>query len=244
MGTFVAIHRLNQRSYFSMRKPKVVIFNYNGNFIHDLSAFFRNRGYEIFVLAEYINAICPIYGKQQHKTCVFPVPCCDIMVVAEDGERLKGVDLFNRQSQLGCKLTPLNKAIIRSSFVRDKSDEIIYKDTTIFANPLDFHAFEAWIKDCEGRIDLSQRLVAIRREGRDACSIPIRLGLRGEDADVSAQAVNTSHCGICLRLSRPIERGRQIQYMSQNSRDVNEGVVQWVKKLEDGWYISGVTLCV
>ena len=53
-----------------MRKPKVVIFNYNVSFVHDLVAFFRNRGYDICVLAEYVNAICPIYGKQENK----PVP--------------------------------------------------------------------------------------------------------------------------------------------------------------------------
>lgn len=228
-----------------MRKPRVVIFNYNnGCFVNDLTAFFRNRGYELFVLAEYKNVTCPIYGMQENKTCAFPLPCCDIMVVAQDGERLKGVDLFNRQSQLGCKLTPVNKSIISLSFVRDKLDDIVYKGTTVFTNPLDFHEFEAWVKDCEGRIDLSQRLVAIRREDRYACSMPVQLRLRGEDADVSAQAVNASNCGLCLRISEPIERGRVIQFRTKDSGDVNEGMVQWVKKLEDGWYLSGVTLCV
>ncbi len=227
-----------------MRKPRVVIFNYSGSTVNDLSAFFRNRGYDIFVLAEHINVICPVHDRQGDKDCAFPVRCCDVMVVAEDGGRPKGVDLFSRQFQLGCKLTPINKAIIGSNFVREMSDDIAYRGTTGFASPLDIYEFEAWVKDCEGRIDLSQRLVAIRHEDRHACNIPILLRLRGEDADVSAQAVDTSYCGMCLRISKPIERGRKIQFKSQNSGDVNEGIVQWMKKLEDGGYLSGVTLCV
>ena len=224
-----------------MRKPRVVIFNYRGGFVHELAAFFLDRGYEVFTLEEYVNVICPIRCMQE-MACVYPVPCCDVMVAAEDGGRNKGVDLFDNQSRLGCKLIPLNKAIIGSSFAPDALDDAVYK--VVFANPLDFHELEAWVKDCEGRIDRSQRIVAIRHEARQACSIPIQLRLRGEDSDVSAQAVDTSHCGICLRISKPVERGREIRYRATNSEDVNEGVVQWVKKLEDGWYLSGVTLCV
>jgi hypothetical protein len=227
-----------------MRKPRVVIFNYSGSSVYDLMTLFRNRGYDIFVVTEYVNVICPICGIQENKTCACPLPCCDVMVVSKDGERIKGVDLFNRQSQLGCKLTPVNKAIIKSSFVRDKLDDIIYKDTNIFVNPLNLHEFETWVKDCEGRIDLSQRLAVIRREDRYACRIPIQLRLMGEDVYISAQAVNASTCGICLRISRPIERGREIQFSFQNSGDVDEGIVQWVKKLENGRYLIGVTLCV
>jgi len=244
MKTVVTMADINQRDRtLSMRKPRVAIFNYGGSSEHNLKAILRNRGYEIFVLTRYANVTCPMSGME-NTTCAFPVLCCDVMIVAEDTDQMRGIDLFYRQSQLGCKLAPFNKAIITSSFACDKLDNIIYRDTTIFANPFDFHAFEQWLKNCEGRIDLSQRLAVIRHEDRHDCSIPIQLRPQGEDAYVSAQAINKSHCGICLRVPKSIERGREIQVRSQHSGDVDEGVVQWVKKLEDGWYLSGVSFCV
>jgi hypothetical protein len=227
-----------------MRKPKVVIFNYNSSFVNDLVTFFRNRGYEQSVVSKPVNALCPMYGNRQHGACIYPVPCCDIMVVAEESEHVKGVDLLSRQSELGCKLIAINKAVIRKSLTHDRWDETAYKGITVFTNPRDFHGLEPWVKECEGRTDLLQRIVVMRREERHACSIPVRFRQRGDDADGFAVAVNKGHCGVCLRISKPIERGREIQYRIQSSGDVNDGVVQWVKEIEDGWYLSGVTLCV
>ncbi len=53
-----------------MRKPRVVIFNYNGHVQHELTTFFRNNGYETFVATESVT--CPIYGEQENKTCRRP----------------------------------------------------------------------------------------------------------------------------------------------------------------------------
>jgi hypothetical protein len=225
-----------------MRKPRVVIFNYSGRVQHELSTFFHNNGYETFVVTESIT--CPIYGKKENKTCAGPVLCCDIMVAVQDIEQRKSVDLFSRQFRMGCKLTFHNKTIITPSLVSDRLDHITARGITIFENPLDFGVFEAWVKDCESRMDRTQRLAIMRRANRHASSKHVQFRLPGEDVDIDAQAVNVSSCGICLKISNPLKRGRVLHFVDQNRADVEEGIVQWAKKLKDGCNLAGVTFCV
>jgi len=223
-----------------MRKPRAII--YSRSFRNDLVTFFIANQYEICVRTEYVTF--PIYCEQENNSCACPVLCCDIMVVVEDDEQIRGVDHVNKQYQLGCKLTHRNKAIIANSPVHDTLDNTHARSTMIFANPLDLNEFETWVRDCEKRMDLSQRLVVIRRDDRHACSTPVQFQLPGEDADISAQVVNISSCGICLRISKPIERGQELRVRFQKAADADVGIVRWVKKIEEGWYLSGVTFCV
>lgn len=233
---------IQNRVGFIMRKPRVVICNYNGLVQHDLVTFFRNNGYETFVLTESVT--CPISGEQKNKTCACPVPCCDIMVVMDNVKQKRGVDNFNRQFQLDCNLTCRNKAIITPPHVYDQRDDITAQDTNMFNGPLDFSAFEAWVWVCKTRFDLSQRLVVTRRANRHDSSIPIQFRIQEEDDNVYAQTVNMSNCGICIRTSRSIEKGQTLYFRPQIPTDAEEGIVQWVKKLQDGWYLTGVTFCV
>lgn len=230
-----------------MRKPRVVIFNYSGHVQHELSIFFYNRGYETFSVTESIS--CPIYDKKENKTCVGPVLCCDIMVAVQEIEQRKSFDLFSRQFQIGCKLTSRNKAIITRSLVHDGLDHIADRGIKIFGNTLDIGGFEAWVKDCESRMVLTQRLAIVRRAIRHDSSKHVQFRLTGEDLDFDAQAMNVSSCGICLKISNLLKQGQVLHFadknfVDQNWTDVEEGIVQWTKKLEDGWYLTGVTFCV
>jgi hypothetical protein len=53
--------------------------------------------------------------------------------------------------------------------------------------------------------------------------------------------VNVSGCGICLKISNPLKRGQVLHF---RRADTEEGIVQWAKKLEEGWYLAGATFCV
>jgi hypothetical protein len=225
-----------------MRKPRVVIFNDNGHLQHELTTFFYNYGYETFIITESVT--CPIYGKKKSISCAGPVLCCDIMVAVQDREQSKSVDLFSRQFRIGCPLTSRNKTIITPSPISDKFDHIAARGITIFESPLDFGVFEAWVKDCESRIDLTQRLAFMRRASRHDSSKRVLLRLPGEDVDIVAQTVNESSCGICLKISNLLKRGQVLNYVGQRQADAEEGIVQWAQKLKDGWYLAGVTFCV
>jgi hypothetical protein len=145
---------------------------------------------------------------------------------------------------MGCKLTPRNKTIITRSLVRDRLDHITARDMTLFVNPLDFGVFASWVKDCESRMDLTQRLAAMRRENRRASSKHIQFRLSGEDVNIDAHAVNVSSCGICLKISNPLKRGQVLHFVNQSRADSEAGIVQWAKELKDGWCFAGVTFCV
>jgi hypothetical protein len=225
-----------------MRTPRAIIFNYSVHVQQELSMFFHNNGYDTFTATNSLT--CPIYDKKDNKTCAGPLLCCDIMVAVQDIEQRKSFDLFNRQFQIGCKLIPRNKAIITHYPVHHRLNHITDQGITIFENPLDFGVFEAWVKDCESRIDLTQRLAVRRRAIRHDSSEHVQFRLPGEDVDFDAQAVNVSSCGICLKTSNSIKREQMLHFIGQRGADADEGIVQWAKKLEDGWYLAGVTFCL
>ncbi len=210
-----------------MRKPKVYVFNYSGRMQNDLVQYFLKGDYEISVLKEYENST--IYCEQD-KRCDYPLYCCDIMLVVEDDERKKGSKLINKQFQLGCKLTHLNKAVITGCSDHEELVDLADQNITLFADPLDYIALGAWVKDCEKRMNLAQRLPIIRREFRHACNLPVQVRLPGEDSDISAQAVDTSNCGMCLRTSRPMKQGQEIIIRSGRSENAEVGIVRWVEK--------------
>ena len=226
-----------------MRKPRVVIFYNGGIILRGLKTFFHNSNYETFVETE--SMICPIYNKKESKTCAGPVPCCDIMVAVHDLESKKSVDVFSRQFQIGCKVTSRNKSIIAHAPIPPgRIDRLGPPKIDLFENPLDFVTFGAWVKDCEGRIDLTQRLAVLRRAIRHHSDKQVRFRLPSDDADCDAQAVNISSCGICLKTAHLLKRGQAIHLLGQRRTDAEEAIVQWAKKLEDGGYLVGVTFCV
>jgi hypothetical protein len=225
-----------------MRKPRVVIFNYAERVQHELTIFFHDHGYETFIVTE--SLLCPIYGNKANKTCAGPVLCCDIMIAAQHTEQRQGVDLFNNQFRIGCKLTSRNKAIITPSLVHDNFDDLTARGMTIFETPFDFGVFETWVRDCESRMELTQRLAVMRHADRYASNRRLHFRASNEDADIDAQAVNVSNCGICLKIFNPLKRGQVLHFVDQIRTNAEEGVVQWAKKLEDGWYLAGVTFCV
>jgi hypothetical protein len=83
----------------------------------------------------------------------------------------------------------------------------------------------------------------MRRENRRASSKHIQFRL-SEDVNIDARAVNVSNCGICLKISNPLKRGQVLHFVNQSGADAEEGIVQWAKKLEDGWHLAGVTFYV
>jgi hypothetical protein len=222
-----------------MRNPRVIIFNYSGRVQHELSTFFSLNGYEVYVVTE--SATCPIYGERDNTSCPGPVLCCDVMVAVQDSDPGKSVELFERQLRIGCKVTSRNKTIITHSLGREEFDQIATRGITLFGNPLDFGVFEAWIKECERRMDMTQRLAAMRRANRHSPGKDVQLRVLGEDIDIDAQAVNVSGCGICLEISHPLKRGQVLHFRRAGAE---EGIVQWTKKLEEGRYLAGVTFCV
>jgi hypothetical protein len=222
-----------------MRKPRVIIFNYSGRVQHELSTFFSHNGYEACVVTE--SETCPIYGERENTTCPGPVLCGDVMVAVQDTDPGKSVDLFDRQFRIGCKLTSRNKTIIAHALSREGFDQISARGITLFGNPLDFGVFEAWIKDCESRMDMMQRLAVMRRTNRHPSGNRVQLRVPGEDTDIDAQAVNVSGCGICLNISHPLKGGEVLHFRRAGAE---EGIVRWTKKLEEGRYLAGVTFCV
>jgi hypothetical protein len=225
-----------------VRKPKVIIFNFSGSVQHELSTFFSTLGYEVCVATESVT--CPIYDEKENTTCPGPVICCDVMAAVQETGQKKSIDLFNKHLQLGCKLTSHNKTIITHSLVRDGLDLATVHGLTVFGNPPDFGAFEAWIKDCENRMDLTKRLAVKRRANRHACDRHVRIQSPDEAVDNVAQAVNVSGCGICLKTSTVLMPGQLLYLADMRGAESEEGRVQWSKKIEDGLRLAGVTLCV
>jgi len=227
-----------------MRKPRVIVCSFTGRVLSDLMALFRRKGYEIFVLTK--SAPCPFHVHDRHNqvTCSVPVPCSDITVVVQDIEQPMSFDTFTRQFPHGCKLTLSNTAIITRTAHHAPFDNHTVRDMTIFGYPFEAGAFEVWLQGCENRMNLSQRLAVIRRARRYSYGRRELCLLHGIHEAITAEEVNISNMGICLKTQMLIRSGRVIRITGPAYFDAEEGVVRWMKKIDEGWYISGVTFCI
>jgi hypothetical protein len=229
-----------------VRTPRVVIFDLSGQNSRALTSFFHRKNYETFVFEKAM--VCPIDAHSAaQKTCSFPVPCSDIMVVVtQDAEWTTGVDLLTRQLQRACKVTPLNKAIITHVPAHDALANLPGQGMTIFGNPLDFGLFEVWVTECESRLDLSRQFPVRRREKREPCSRRVWLRVNDEVADISAHAVNESNCGLCIRTAYRLTQGQLLSTtgdgMGMSNAEI--GIVRWIKTVDENKILAGLTYCV
>jgi hypothetical protein len=227
-----------------MRNPKVIICNFTKRVFPDLMTFFHRKGYEIFVLTD--SAACPldVHKEQEQNPCSIPVPCSDMTVVLQDIVQTTDFDLFAGRFPRGCKLTPSNTAIITRSLPDIAFNNSTDRDMAIFGYPLEFSAFEVWTRACEARMNLTLRLAVKRYSKRTAVNRHVLCLLSDINAAVTAQMVNVSNYGICLKMPIPIKSGMRVRIVSKKQSATEDGIVQWVKKNEDGSFLSGVTFWI
>jgi CheY-like chemotaxis protein len=141
----------------SMRKPRVLVCDDDGQVRNFLRRILEGRGYE--VLTAETPVTCAFY-RDRVDDCPQHERCTDVLITDYEMPLMTGIDLLELQHKGGCKLTSRNKAVMtgRDSPEIRKSAEAL--GCQFFIKPLPIPALIAWLEECGQRFDLAEPLAS------------------------------------------------------------------------------------
>lgn len=222
-----------------MRKPRAILYDDEPALLSLLTLFLEQRGYEVLAFDEAVA--CPVY--EDGGRCDKRRPCGDLIISDLEMPLMSGVELLRRQTLQGCRLSIENKAILSGNLDPDTRETIRGLGAEAFAKPCRLGTLAAWVGECERRMDLSRPLAVRRSQRRD----PVGSGAvftSGQEADhFTAEVVNRSNSGLCVRLDRPLPVAAVLGLQSQLSLASDRLCVRWTRPEPDGTHLAGMSCC-
>lgn len=220
-----------------MRKRRAIIFDDEVIVLNLYRDLFLSKGYEVFAYAAPV--VCPIHAENAAAAAGLN-PCADVLITDYMMPRMNGLDLLLEQRRHGCRLTMKNKALITGLAHDELRQKISELGCAFFDKPIDLEKLEAWITECEKRVDLSQPLAAPRKEERHFYLQDLPCVVRLGDRLMNVLAVNSSRSGLCLKLDMPLLREQTVRIHTDLSMASPVAAVRWVNRLADGSYLAGL----
>jgi CheY-like chemotaxis protein len=140
-----------------MRKPRVIVVDDDDLILTVFRHLFESMGYE--VLTADTPMTCAFY-RELADDCPQHDRCTDILITDNTMPNMTGLELLEMQHHRGCKLTSKNKALMTGnpdSGIREHADVLGCK---FFQKPMPIFDITEWVKECEGRVDLSEPLAS------------------------------------------------------------------------------------
>ena len=222
-----------------MRKRRVLLFDDDPAILDVLALFFEERGYDVIAFREPVA--CPVYESGDR--CDKEHPCGDLMITDLEMPGMSGLELLKLQARRGCRLTLRNKAVLSGNLDRASREAIHSLGCATFPKPCRFSALAPWVEECEQRMDLSKPLGLRRRERRDACCSGAVFRVEREAALCTAEVVNRSDSGLCVRLDRPLAVAQVLSLQSRLPLPSDRLLVRWMRPDSRGAYLAGMSCC-
>ena len=222
-----------------MRKRRAILFDDDPAILRTLSLFFEERGYEVIACEEPVA--CQIY--EDSLRCDKMHPCGDLMITDLEMPRMSGFELLRLQTERGCKLNIRNKAVLSGNLDRASCEALRNLGCVAFQKPCRLVTLAAWVEECERRMDLSQPLGIRRCERRVACGSGTVFRFKREVEFFTAEVVNQSNSGLCIRLDQRLAVAEVLSLHSDKPLPSERLVVRWLKPDTDGGYLAGMSSC-
>ena len=133
-----------------MKKLKIIVLEDDPSLAALLKKVLLLRGHDVHVLSG--SSFCPVVCG--HKTeCPKSTPCADVIISDHRMPTITGVEYFNLQKRVGCKIPDENKALITGS--------VMFTDLTKTVNELGCHFIKKpfkieqifkWVDECAERL--------------------------------------------------------------------------------------------
>jgi len=134
----------------NLQRPiRVVIYEDDPHLALMLEKTVQSFGYAVSVHPDPTD--CPVYNSPLCP-CPQDLPCADIMIVDYRMPHMTGVELLDRQRQLGCKTRIENKAIMSASVNTEEKKAIEALDCHFFSKPFRRAELKAWLDTCAARL--------------------------------------------------------------------------------------------
>jgi DNA-binding NtrC family response regulator len=221
-----------------MRKRRAIIFDDNVVMMNLLKDFFILRGYEVLTVQEPV--VCPVCdGKPD---CAGLGSCADIIMTDFSMPALNGIERLSAQAKWGCRVPSRNK-ILMSGYIDEAKIKIVNDmGCTFFEKPFSFESLSNWLDEREPQMDLAQPLGTMRMDVRKEKNEEVIIETSPETGRVKGHVVNASASGLCLRINAPLQKNQPVTIRTGDQNVARPGWVRWVKGIECGFYLAGLSL--
>jgi len=218
-----------------LRKRRIIVFDDEELIVKLLEEYLSSIGYEVFAYTTPV--ICPVYGENA-EVCIRP--CADVIITDQKMPRMSGLELLQEQNGRGCRLPIKNKALI-SGFIDDERQRLVKEvGCAFFQKPFYFTELQAWLADCETRMDLTLPLFIRRKEKRYPISLEINYSLHDNRRLLEGVAVNISNTGLGLKHKNLLVKNQKVLLHTPLPVASNSATVCWTSALDDGSYLAGL----
>ncbi len=224
-----------------MRKPRVMIYEDDVVTLNMLRRFFAKRGYEVYSSGEPV--VCPLFDCPSGR-CEKMNQCADVAIAEFKMPGMQGTELFQRQSERGCRLDIRMKAIM--SAYPDEELLSLCNDLgcRLFEKPLELSALSGWLGECEKLFDLSRPLNDKREGSRYVFNQVVEYSINPEGSHEKFIGItlDKSNDGLGLRIFNPLRTGEEITIFNRFEKTRKPGIVLWCRKQGKTIYRAGLRL--
>ena len=220
-----------------VRNRRAIIFDDNSDLLSLLKDYFTHRGYE--VVTDQDPVVCP--ECENNANCRNLKPCADIFITDFNMPKMNGIERLKEQSQRGCKIPARSKALISADIDDNKLKSIDELGSAFLEKPFSLKTLSAWLDEREQLMDLSEPLGIMRKDKRHEGKAEVTYMTSPDEKDLKGVVVNTSPSGVCLKIDAPLKEDLPVMIRLYGPGEIRSALVRWVKEVESGFYLAGLS---
>lgn len=152
---------------------------------------------------------------------------------------MTGIELLQDQAKNGCRLTPMNKAVITAYLSESEQKALQELGGFYLEKPFRVKELTQWLDACEKRLDARAPVGIMRRERRMPAHQEITCCIEDLNKTMTGIVTDYSPSGFCMQTTFDFDGAKAVKVMSSFPCSCTTVSVRWSKRTEDGRYVVG-----